>query len=910
MLLHARERNRPVPSPSQSPSSPEAGTRTIDLDGDGWSIREALGETWRWYVNAAAPAMGNNVADAAAVVAAAPGWIAATVPGSVIDDLVRAGEAPDPRVGRNSRAVEWVAERAWVYRRVVHLPPLAPGERAVLELDGVDPKASVFWDGIEIGHTVGLYRPGRFDLTLAAGALQPGALQSGALRPGAHTLAIVVHAVPPSQPQVGRTDLVRVHAPRMGYGWDFCPRMRHQGVWKSVRLVIGSVLLTDVRVRCDLDDTLDHGTVHVDAALEAAGASQLRAELSLDGRIVASGRADATAGRVRLRLVVDAPILWWPNGFGPQALYDLRLTAGPGGAVAERRVGFRNIRWSRNPGGPEHALAYTATVNGVSVPLVGWNWAPADALYGTVTHERVRHLVDLAAGSGARLLRVWGGGLVESETFYRACDEAGLLVWQEFSQSSSGMQSAPATDDAFVAYLRSEAEAIVPTLTSHPSLALWGGGNELDADGVPLDEARSPALAALADVVHRLDPGRHWLPTSPTGPEFHNRLDRIRANPHGQHDVHGPWEHQGLEAQHTLYNAGASLAHTEFGVEGMTNLRSLHAVVPEADLWPPDRSNAVYRHLGEWWNNADLVQRVFGGRLDSVERVQRASQLLQAAGLQYAVESDRRRAPRCSMVLVWQLNESFPNAWCTSAVDYRGDAKPAYHAVARAFAPRRATIRTERSAWAGHDAASAEAWLWSQPPAGVAVAGGIVTLRLCTVRGSTLGEASAPVGAIGDPAAVVRLDVPLADARDAGEGIVLWEVRWRDADGRVVDEDRVIASTGENLSGLLQLGRAGIEARLLPGDRADSGCVLVRHVEGPAVVGLRVVDARPIDAPGWAVLGGDPRPLLPGEERRFAVRWRDDAIDDAPTRGARPLRVESWNTDPVVLGSASTGSAA
>ncbi len=30
------------------------------------------------------------------------------------------------------------------------------------------------------------------------------------------------------------------------------------------------------------------------------------------------------------------------------------------------------------------------------------------------------------------LLRMWGGGIAESDYFFQLCDELGLLVWQEF----------------------------------------------------------------------------------------------------------------------------------------------------------------------------------------------------------------------------------------------------------------------------------------------------------------------------------------------------------------------------------------------------------------------------------------------------------------------------------------------
>ena len=224
------------------------------------------------------------------------------------------------------------------------------------------------------------------------------------------------------------------------------------------------------------------------------------------------------------------------------------------------------------------------------------------------------------------------------------------------------MQSAPSTDPEFVALMRAEAEALVPTRVHHPSLLIWGGGNELDEGGVPLSDDRSPVLAALSrrpsPTSTRTAPGcrpRRPVPSSTTGSTASS------ADPDGQHDVHGPWEHQGLVAHYTLANAGTSLAHTEFGVEGMTNLRSLEALVPEADRWPADRTNPVLpAPCGEWWNNADQVVELFGGRPDSLETLNRASQLLQATGLQYSVEADRRRFPRCSMVLAVAAERELP----------------------------------------------------------------------------------------------------------------------------------------------------------------------------------------------------------------------------------------------------------
>jgi beta-mannosidase len=871
------------------------------LDGDGWSIREALGDTWEWYVGAPLPDAGNNVAEASGAIARAPGWLPARAPGAIIDDLHRAGELPDPRYARNSRAAEWVADRSWVYRRVVILPLIAPTDTVVLEFDGVDPGADVFWDGELIGSVNGLYRSARF------------AIPAESATAGRHRLALVVHPAPQSEPQVGRTDRVAVHAPRMGYGWDFSPRLRHQGVWKSTRLRIGSVLVADATLRPRVDEPLGRGIIDAEFSLlgESVSAGEpLMATLTVDLGDSIVGRASLAIepgmdrARLRLTVAVDAPQLWWPIGVGDQPLYRATLSVEVGetgsGALDSltRTCAFRTAAMVHNPGAPDDALPYTARVNGVVVPLVGWNWVPADTLYGSIDEAKVEHLLDLAARSGARLLRVWGGGLIESEHFYDCCDRIGLLVWQEFSQSSSGMQSAPSTDPAFVALMRSEADAIVPTRTHHPSFFVWGGGNELDDGGIPLDDERSAVLAALHAAVAEHDPGRAWLPTSPTGPEFHNRLDRISAAPDGQHDVHGPWEHQGLEGQYTLSNRGTSLAHTEFGVEGMTNLRSLDALVPEQDQWPADRSNPVYRHLGEWWNNASQVIELFGGRIETLADLNRASQLLQSTGLQYAVEADRRRAPRCSMVVPWQLGESYPNAWCTSSVDFYGEPKPAYFGVARAFGRQRATLRVARAAWGGHDHFAVDAWLWAEDGVGT---GSTLTVRCRLFDGTVVSEVHfGPLGAIGDPAEAGRLDV--GRAKLDAHTVFLWEAEWRASDGGLIDMERTLATTTNDFSPLLDLPRATVEMSVdsAAGDTAGTIAVWIRNIGEVGIPTLRIVDARPAGSAGWLLADGDPRPLLPGESRLIRLLWRG-------TNDPGMARLVGWNLPAIGIDVASLG---
>lgn len=701
---------------------------------DGWQLRGFLGEEWRWHLDKPREA---------------PGWLPARVPGSVIDDLWRAGEVPDPYVGRNSLLLEWVPARSWVYRRWVRGP-------GVIRFGGVDHEATVHVDGVEVAAHEGAFTP--FEVALADGE---------------HLVAVVVAPAPPSEPQVGATSRVRAHKSRMGYGWDFCPRMVHQGIWRPVTLHAsgGEERFPVVRLEDDV------GTVE------------------LDGEVV---------------FRVEAPERWWPNGMGEAHLYEVEIE---GRRLA---VGFRTVELDDD---------YRFTVNGRPMPVHGWNWVPLDALYGVPRPGKLAHLLDLAARANVNLLRVWGGGLIETEEFYEGCDRLGILVWQEFSQSSSGLENLPSDDPAFVELMVAEARAIVPRRRHHPSLVVWCGGNELDADG------SEPVLEGLRAVVREADPDRAWLATSPSRDE---------------RDAHGPWEHQGLYRHNERYDSLTCRLHSEFGVEGMTNRRSLGALVPVAERWPADLSNPTYAHLGAWWCNAPLVQEAFSGRLRDLDSLRRASQWLQYEGLRYAVESARRNGRG---TIPWQFNEPYPFAWSTTAVDHRGEPKPAYYGVVRAYAPVHACASFATSAWGGQPEARATlSSLGTDDP----VAGRFVGIDGAVVAESVDGELAAPLDALGTD--VFVLDVAVAAARN-----------------------RYVMTRATDLSPLLDLPPADVEL-----ERRDDE-LLLRHVGGPAALGLVIEDARPDDAPGWLLLEDNVIDLLPGEERAVGLS------------GGGPLLVGGWN---------------
>ena len=839
----------------------------LPLDGAEWWVKGYLGDEWRMR-RAFAP-------DSADV----HGWIPARVPGSVLDDLVRAGQVPDPMVDLNSRATEWVAQRSWVYRREVTLEPDAhPIE---LCFDGIDHAARVYVNGVDIGEHTGAFTRAVFDLT-------------DAVVRGQNLIAVVLAPAPANEPQCGDSSRVRNGKSRMTYGWDFCPRVIHLGIWDRARVQFpASVRITDLVARPRTDPGRSGGVMrwrieaHADAPRRANVTIELVHAGEPAGPIVASDRVtlelDPSGQIAEGELVVPDAQLWWPNGYGDQQLYRLRVHLAPddGQDAAEVPTAFRSVERAANDGAPPEALPYTFVVNVERVYVQGWNWAPMDIHHGVEDSDRLRHLLGLAARAGVNLLRVWGGGLIEKEAFYAECDRVGIMVWQEFPLSSSLLGSVPSDDSSYVAAMGDDARHIVPRRRNHPSLVLWCGGNELDAPGGGPTDGSQPVLRALHAAVTDLDPDRAWLPTSPTGPSASCTVEALDADPGGQHDVHGPWEHQGLTGQRVLYDRATSLLHSEFGVEGMANAETIEAYVGERNHWPADRSNPHVVHRGDFWVNAPLLEDAFG-RFDDLPAMVAASQFMQADGLRYAVEANRRRQWRQSGSIPWQLAEPFPNVYCTSAVDYAGRPKAAYYAVAEAYAPLLVSAQVPTQVWAGRDRFEATVWVSSRRES---LSGARIEARLADSTGRTIHASDTAVDVPGAGSAeVTRLAWPLPDAALFWLDLVLY-----DNAGGCRSRNRYLCATGSDLTAMRVLPSPRLDVRW-----AESEHRLIIRNFGPQVAaGVRVRDARPVGDVGYVWFDAGHLTLFPGEERTVGT-----GRIGTPA-GTGKLAVEAWNGEPV-----------
>jgi len=716
---------------------------TISLDGRDWRVLPLMPREWEWRrvwekPEAVTPAL----------------WIPAQVPGTVQEDAFDAGLIPDYTTDFHSRDCEWTSERDWVYLKEFPTPDVPADGVVRLIFEGVDHECRVYLNGQLLGHHEGMYDAFEFEVTSLLNSEGP------------NKLVVICEHAPREVGQIGRTSEVRLWKARFAYDWDWCTRLVPIGIYESVRLeVTGPAYIKDVQVHTQLTEDLSEAEVGVSVDIGCAEATPVTVYTTIlqDGDKVASrsGEVLATGGTTTysVLLPIGEARLWWPNGYGGQPLYQAEVSLGirghdPSpmgrelGHVPESpldtktvRFGIRRVRALPNDRAPEDAKPYVLEVNGKRVYIKGWNWAPIQQLYGRPGHEMYERWLTLAKDASCNLLRVWGGGLLEKECFYSLCDELGIMVWQEFIHSSSGIDNRPSTAPGYLRYIRRQAMKMVPRRRNHPSLVIWTGGNELmHDDWTPLDDTH-PALAVLKEVVERLDPGRIWYPTSGCGPVENAGLAHLGR----MYDVHGPWQYQGPTDQYVLYNGIDALLHSEMGVEGAANIEAMRRIAVDQPLWPPDETNPLWLHHGAWWVQRPMMERVFG-KIEDLETYVRMSQFLQAEGLRYCLEANRRRKWRCSGTMPWQFNESWTNLSCTNVVDYFGQPRPAYWWCRNAYEPFHVSAKYDKLGWQPGETFEAEVWVNDSLDT---APGTRVTWAVSDLRGGALAEGEATADAPG-----------------------------------------------------------------------------------------------------------------------------------------------------------------
>jgi mannosylglycoprotein endo-beta-mannosidase len=517
-------------------------------------------------------------------------WMPAIVPGTVLTTLLNNKKVPDPFYGMNNEHIPDIYKTGAAYYTYWFVKDFKEAvnqrnNQVYLNFRGINYSCDVYLNGHKLNKTPqkGMFLRFTYNIT------------SHLSKTGNNRLAVLVH--PPdvvgnaNGGQGGDGTIARNVGLQYTAGWDWIQpvRDRNTGIWDKVTIQkTGVVRIKDTHVITLVpgirlpEGPQQPATIKFDAELSNPTEKTVKGVLSyeIDGKIVSSPvtlKANATSTIALNNYSLKSPKLWWPNGYGAQNLYTVKVKFVANGVISDQqtlKVGIREIQSVWN----EHTGSRQIAVNGQKVFIKGGNWVISDAML-RLSDLRYDAEVRFHRDMNLNLIRIWGGAMIERPEFYDACDKYGLLVFQDLwgSGDCNGRWTDPMKlDDQWTRrkypddhglFLRS-AEDQIKMVRNHASLAIWCGGNEI----TPPEDI----LIALRDsILPKLDNTRWFVDYSNSESMSRNVLGGNGDGPYGIQPLSVFWEHQTYP-----FNS-------EVGSVGVGDYESLKRFIPAANMIPP-----------------------------------------------------------------------------------------------------------------------------------------------------------------------------------------------------------------------------------------------------------------------------------------------------------------------------------
>jgi beta-mannosidase len=538
-------------------------------------------------------------------------------------------------------------------------------------------------NGEQVGEFKGTHVPHHFDLTRF-------------LHLAENVLEIVFDQPPRWLGQFGYTSQMTEWKPRFNYTWDWSPRLVQIGIWDTISLV--SVKDGEIESICCLeeyDPLTKSGSLDLKLKATFANTGFVEINLDMEGQSLWSQKYILRELEKGIHIDGLAIKPWWPNLEGEHPTYTLscRLVDENNTEYdqVKRRIGFKHIAWRPCESAPEGADAWICVVNDRPVFLQGVNFAPLKATFADLNREdyekRLRQYQEL----GANLLRINACQFLEREWFYELCDELGLLVWQDFPLTSSGLDNWPPEGEASIEEMAKIARSFIERRSHHVSLLLWSGGNELQGDldgrktgvGKPCDRSH-PILQRLQEVVQEYDPVHRYIPTSPSGPRSGANLADFGKGLHW--DVHGGAAMMSkFEDALDYWAKDDALFRSELYCPGASPVETIRNYALEMDVFPPTHDNPYWTRLTTWWIDWSRLIEAYGREPSDLEEYVAWSQAEQAKRLSFEMKACKDRFPRCGGIMLWSGHDTYPLAINSTLIDYDGNLKPAAFAVSKVW---------------------------------------------------------------------------------------------------------------------------------------------------------------------------------------------------------------------------------
>ena len=646
--------------------------------------------------------------------------IPAQVPGCVHLDLMRENLIPDPYLDLNEAVVQWIGFTDWEYSTQFDVTPEAMREERIdLVCEGLDTIATVWVNDVEVGRSENIHVERRFDvkaqLRLGSNAIR---IRFDSAVTWARANMAKLGELPHASSFSGSEPFHFIRKNACNFGWDWGPGLTTVGVWKPIRLECWSVArIKSVR---PMVKVANEKVAVVDFELELELARMDAGISALGVQLVISDETDRNVEVVytlvnnmtwTVPVTLRDPSIWWPTGYGEQPLYKAHLDVSheQSGALLDEwdaQIGLREVELDTSP--DAIGAAWTVKINGREVWCKGANWIPDDVFLPRANDPaRLRQRLQQAKDAGMNMIRVWGGGIYETDAFYDICDELGLLVWQDFLFACAAYSEA----ESMWQSIEEEARFNVTRLSRHPSLVLWNGCNEniwgfFDWGWEKKLQGKAWGAGYYFDllprVVAEVDPSRPYWPGSPYSGSM--QIHPL-ADAYGNKHMWDTWN----EVSFSHFRRYSPRFASEFGHQAPPTWATLTRAIPQGKRDPLSPSMLSHQKAagGQEKLHARLLEHF--GMPDELDEWIYLNQLVQARALTVACEWFRTRS-QCRGALYWQLNDCWPVcSW--SAIDGDGRPKPLYYATKRFFRPRLLSIQPDGDGlalWAHND--SDEDW--------------------------------------------------------------------------------------------------------------------------------------------------------------------------------------------------------
>ncbi|KAI1426373.1 family 2 glycosyl hydrolase [Xylaria sp. FL1777] len=636
-----------------------------------------------------------------------------SVPTQVHMDLLANKKILDPFLDLNELKVRSLADKGWTYRTQFSNPTELSSEVSMttdLVFEGLDTFATVLLNGAEILKSDNMFVSHRIDVTSLLKDTNEleihfdSAMLRGRELVKEHSHE---HTFYVRQTEVSR---VPVRKAQYNWGWDWGPILITAGPWKPVYLERYVTKVDDIWTEYEVSEDLQTCSGRILAKVSEANGRSVRISLSLNGSAIFEKDSTVDSrGVAEARFLISHPELWYPFTHGTQTRYELKASLGSYD-VMSKMIGFRRAELIQRK--DEFGKSFFFKINGNDVFCGGSCWIPADSFLSEIPEQRYRDWVKLLYEGNQNMVRVWGGGIYEHDTFYDACDEFGIMVWQDFAFACASYP----TYKSFLDSVETEARQNIRRLRSHPSLIIWAGSNEdyqvqerykleynyEDKDPQSWLKSTFPARYTyeylLPKILSEEDRFAIYHPTSPWG-DGKPTSDPTVGDKH-QWDI---W-HGEMNRYQEAFRLSARFI-SEFGMEAYPHLETIRSMITVEKQRYPGSMMMDFRNkaIDHERRVATYVNENFTVKYD-ISSYTHLTQIVQAEAMHFAYKTWRREwgQRKCGGVLVWQLNDCWPTmSW--AVVDYYLVKKPAYYAIKNALKPLSIGVSKEYHDWtSGH----------------------------------------------------------------------------------------------------------------------------------------------------------------------------------------------------------------